>query len=268
VHDLYYYRARYYDPTQARFISQDPIEFLAGDTNFYRYVGNDPLNFVDPSGLAACVRHIPTQPNPSPNIPKTIPTLPSTPANNPSYKPGKLPLANILNGLSKLGTGLLALLLPTPLGGPDDELHVVETCALPESDSSASNGIKIVGSASESKPESEQCREMASKINRSQEILDKTLNNYKPAKDNGGTEYTGQGGAVMYTKPCGHLHKIYQQLSGLQKNINNLEKQNCASAASHKETLKKAKAKAKDKIDEASPRCKELMKQRFPNITL
>ena len=52
-HDLYYYRARYYDPTLGRFISSDPIEFLAGDFNFYRYVGNDPVNFVDPSGLTS-----------------------------------------------------------------------------------------------------------------------------------------------------------------------------------------------------------------------
>ncbi|MCF6244408.1 MAG: RHS repeat-associated core domain-containing protein, partial [Sulfurovum sp.] len=49
--DLYYYRARYYDPTTQRFLSRDPIEFEAGDFNFYRYVGNDPVNCVDPSGL-------------------------------------------------------------------------------------------------------------------------------------------------------------------------------------------------------------------------
>ena len=50
--DLYYYRARYYDPTIGRFITPDPIGFLGGDTNFYRYVGNDPVNFNDPSGLS------------------------------------------------------------------------------------------------------------------------------------------------------------------------------------------------------------------------
>jgi RHS repeat-associated protein len=49
--DLYYYRARYYDPTIGRFITPDPIGFAGGDTNFYRYVGNDPVNFTDPSGL-------------------------------------------------------------------------------------------------------------------------------------------------------------------------------------------------------------------------
>jgi len=47
---FYYYRARYYDPQLGRFISQDPIAFAAGDTNLYRYVGNSPLTFVDPSG--------------------------------------------------------------------------------------------------------------------------------------------------------------------------------------------------------------------------
>ena len=52
--DLYYYRARYYDPNTQRFLSSDPIEFEAGDFNFYRYVSNDPVNFVDPSGLESC----------------------------------------------------------------------------------------------------------------------------------------------------------------------------------------------------------------------
>ncbi len=51
--DLYYYRARYYDPTIGRFITPDPIGFLGGDTNLYRYVGNDPVNFIDYSGFSA-----------------------------------------------------------------------------------------------------------------------------------------------------------------------------------------------------------------------
>ena len=49
--DIYYYRARYYDPTTQRFLSQDPIGFASGDFNFYRYVGNSPANFRDPFGL-------------------------------------------------------------------------------------------------------------------------------------------------------------------------------------------------------------------------
>jgi len=52
--DLYYYRARYYDPTTQRFISEDPIGFSSGDFNFYRYVGNSPVNFVDFLGYEEC----------------------------------------------------------------------------------------------------------------------------------------------------------------------------------------------------------------------
>ena len=46
---LYYYRARYYDPVAGRFISEDPIGFIAG-LNLYTYAYNSPTTFVDPSG--------------------------------------------------------------------------------------------------------------------------------------------------------------------------------------------------------------------------
>jgi RHS repeat-associated protein len=49
---LYYYRARYYDPTIGRFISEDPIRFKGG-INFYAYVRNSPIKLIDPSGLCA-----------------------------------------------------------------------------------------------------------------------------------------------------------------------------------------------------------------------
>ena len=45
-----YYRARYYDPKIGRFISEDPIQW-AGGNNFYAYVENNPINFIDPEGL-------------------------------------------------------------------------------------------------------------------------------------------------------------------------------------------------------------------------
>lgn len=48
---LLYYRARYYDSTVGRFISEDPIGVEAEDTNLYRYVGNSPTNATDPEGL-------------------------------------------------------------------------------------------------------------------------------------------------------------------------------------------------------------------------
>jgi RHS repeat-associated protein len=48
---LYYYRARYYDPKVGRFLGEDPIGFEGGDINLYAYVGNNPVNRVDPMGL-------------------------------------------------------------------------------------------------------------------------------------------------------------------------------------------------------------------------
>jgi len=56
---LYYYRARYYDPTAGRFLSEDPLRVRAG-VNFYRYVRNNVVNRRDPSGLAPCAAAAPT----------------------------------------------------------------------------------------------------------------------------------------------------------------------------------------------------------------
>jgi RHS repeat-associated protein len=47
----FFYRARYYDPSRGRFVSEDPLRFAGGDTNLYRYAFNDPLDLKDPSGM-------------------------------------------------------------------------------------------------------------------------------------------------------------------------------------------------------------------------
>jgi RHS repeat-associated protein len=48
---LYYYRSRYYNPRTGRFLTKDPIGFLGSGTNLYRYVQNNPINWIDPWGL-------------------------------------------------------------------------------------------------------------------------------------------------------------------------------------------------------------------------
>jgi RHS repeat-associated protein len=48
---MYFYRARYYDPTVGRFVTKDPISFAGGDVNLYNYVGANPINWSDPIGL-------------------------------------------------------------------------------------------------------------------------------------------------------------------------------------------------------------------------
>jgi RHS repeat-associated protein len=48
--NLYYYRSRFYDPKAGRFISEDRIGLNGEDANLYRYVANDPISLVDPTG--------------------------------------------------------------------------------------------------------------------------------------------------------------------------------------------------------------------------
>ena len=50
---LQFNQGRYYDPGLGRWTQPDPIGLAGGDTNLYRYAGNNPTNEVDPTGLAS-----------------------------------------------------------------------------------------------------------------------------------------------------------------------------------------------------------------------
>lgn len=47
---LYFYRARYYDPTAGRFLAEDPVRSPV-QPNGFKYVRNSPPNRVDSSGM-------------------------------------------------------------------------------------------------------------------------------------------------------------------------------------------------------------------------
>ncbi len=52
--DLYFLRARYYDPATGRFLGRDPVPLVPGRpgaNGAYSYVGGNPATWVDPSGM-------------------------------------------------------------------------------------------------------------------------------------------------------------------------------------------------------------------------
>ena len=59
--NLFYMRARDYTPATGQFTSRDPLGLAGGDANIRRYVGNNPVGSIDPTGLDSSVQSLISQ---------------------------------------------------------------------------------------------------------------------------------------------------------------------------------------------------------------
>ncbi len=110
---LYFYRARYYSPTVQRFISEDPIG-MGGGINVYAYVGNNPVNFVDPLGLKPRRDKPPKREPPPPPPPPDKPPEPPKPPRDPCRDLNVGSSAAGLGGLGLMGVGGSVAAAPVP----------------------------------------------------------------------------------------------------------------------------------------------------------
>ena len=82
--------ARDYDAETGRWTAKDPILLNGGDSNFYNYVGTDPINFDDPEGLRRPTIRVP-------NNYYHQPQLPHMPTPAPGPQPLPSPPRPVLN---------------------------------------------------------------------------------------------------------------------------------------------------------------------------
>ena len=109
---LYYFNARWYDPTLGRFITEDPAR---DGGNWFAYVGNNPMSRVDPTGLEYWACGNPEkETNPSVKIhdagasPESYDPI-NTPIMRPTHEQAKNELISIAAvGLAATGFGAAA----------------------------------------------------------------------------------------------------------------------------------------------------------------
>lgn len=73
VTNQYYLRARFYNPVVGRFTQEDT--FRGDGLNLYAYVGNNPVNYVDPSGYCGEVKGNPFGDSKNPIVDRLLPFL-------------------------------------------------------------------------------------------------------------------------------------------------------------------------------------------------
>lgn len=111
---FHYNYLRYYDPSTGRYLRPDPIKIRGGDINFYTYVRNNPINFIDITGL---------------EIKKSYLILPGT--LNPQQHKKQYKVINDLSTAQKLASiteaGLTGSTLKTALQAIESEFNPVGT---------------------------------------------------------------------------------------------------------------------------------------------
>jgi hypothetical protein len=114
-----------FDPTLGRWIEEDPEGFSAGDTNLYRYVGDNPTDETDPSGMQAVgTAKPPPKPSDVVGTDKPSPSGPLPNSEPPKLPPGLLPVEGITQGVTQSGSSSFgkSVDLAAPSGGAVESL--------------------------------------------------------------------------------------------------------------------------------------------------
>ena len=132
VTGLYYFNARWYDPQLGRFTSEDPVR---DGMNWYVYVRNNPLRFIDPTGLENVLI----------NNEGLFPTIDEIDIGAGDFADGALAglasVANIPSSLANTALQAVGTAVGTILGAADAVIDAVDNL-IPDSMSLTGGGLK------------------------------------------------------------------------------------------------------------------------------